>query len=834
MSKIVESLERLFNQHRVILWYDPNLDFKEDIHSITIQNVEKIECDHNPFEVKVRIYKEESQKFLLYLPYEKPSNESNWLLDIELAYHVFHTDQEALFLQELGLDYAYKGLISDHFDFFKSKERVTKLKEILGSGDEHIEIRYKMLSIVFGTDQLSLYSFILSHLNTLSNENHKIDKDLEKYNLKDFYWNQVRSYFRYESENPNIFEFIIEIFSSTSILDSKEKGNKEGRVLLSQWKDSISYRDSFKILSHRVSEVLNIDDKLESTDYELVLGEDHFELIDKKVISSLIDRVTNSTIKFDTLRSHIKQRESTFWYFDFENFYLCILYSSQLFELISKYKNKTFSSIESGVKEYESSLYKVDQLYRKIIWSYRQADQNRVLYELYRKVEKAYSNDWLLSINNEWQRVVDNKEEWPFKSSLSQQSFFKTHLKSNVSSRKKYFVIISDALRYECAEELSSMIQNENRYQSSIESMIGSVPSYTQLGMASLLPRSEKLEIKEESDLILVDGMVSTGISGRGKILSTNSDLRTTAITREDYIKLNSVKEGRELTENNDLIYIFSNSIDKRGDDKTTEVEVFDAVNEELNNLIDLIKKIANNNGNNIIITTDHGFIYQHHEIDESDFSKSNFSGDVWKSNRRFVIGKNLKSDDVCKSYKGDQLGLQSDIDVLVPKSINRLRVQGSGSQFVHGGSTLQEITIPLIKISKKREDTTRQVDVDIIQTTDRITSNLISISFIQSEVVSEVVHPRVIRSGIYIQDGDNEVLLSDSFKYEFDFSEGLERQREVRHTFTLTSKASGQYKNQRVRLILEEPINGTNKWRKYKEFQFSLNISFTNDFDDF
>jgi hypothetical protein len=294
---------------------------------------------------------------------------------------------------------------------------------------------------------------------------------------------------------------------------------------------------------------------------------------------------------------------------------------------------------------------------------------------------------------------------------------------------------------------------------------------------------------------------------------------------------MNSISDGRSFAKSYDVIYLYSNLIDKTGDDKTSEDRVFEAVNQELENLIDLIKKIAAVNGNNILITSDHGFIYQHHNIDESDFSKSNFTGTLWKSNRRFVIGTSIQSDETCKSYKGKDIGIDSDVDILIPKSINRLRVQGAGSRFVHGGATLQEVTIPLIKVSKKREDTTRQVEVDIIHTTDRITSSILVVSFIQSEITSELVQPKTIRAGIYAEDG---ILLSDSFNYDFDFSEGLVRQRQVRKTFTLNSKASGQYKNQRVKLVLEEPIPGTTKWKRYKDFYFSLNISFTNDFDDF
>jgi hypothetical protein len=55
-----------------------------------------------------------------------------------------------------------------------------------------------------------------------------------------------------------------------------------------------------------------------------------------------------------------------------------------------------------------------------------------------------------------------------------------------------------------------------------------------------------------------------------------------------------------------------------------------------------------------------------------------------------------------------------------------------------------------------------------------------------------------------------------------------------VKHAFHLGAKASGKYKNQRIKLVLEEPIAGTSRWKNYKEYFFSLNISFTSDFDEF
>ena len=76
----------------------------------------------------------------------------------------------------------------------------------------------------------------------------------------------------------------------------------------------------------------------------------------------------------------------------------------------------------------------------------------------------------------------------------------------------------------------------------------------------------------------------------------------------------------------------------------------------------------------------------------------------VLNTNRRFVLGRNLKDLPSLHKFSSAQLGLEGDMEVQIPKSMNRLRVRGSGSRFVHGGAALQEIVIPLLKVNKKRQ----------------------------------------------------------------------------------------------------------------------------------
>jgi len=98
MSKIIDSLSKLFEKHRIVIWYDGEQNFIDEFNELVIPGIVKLTIDKNEFALKYRmLIKQPSDKFLLFAAFNKPDNEDNWLLDIELANHVFHTDQEAMY-----------------------------------------------------------------------------------------------------------------------------------------------------------------------------------------------------------------------------------------------------------------------------------------------------------------------------------------------------------------------------------------------------------------------------------------------------------------------------------------------------------------------------------------------------------------------------------------------------------------------------------------------------------------------------------------------------------------------------------------------------------------
>lgn len=830
MSNIADALKKRFVEHRIIFWYDEKNELGEEFAGLDIPSVEKLHVQGNTFEVKYITQKVRPEaKFLLYFNGPKPANEDNWLLDMELAHYVFHTDQEAMYLQELGLGLHLKELVTSHLEFFRSKERRQKLQDLLGEGDEHAAIRYKMLGVVFRTADLNLDTFVHAHGTAYAEGRDAQDTELDRYGLAAFYWGEIGRHYNYKNDTPSIYDLLLEVFNSEFALGKPSRLSKGARLHLANWRDSVKYRDGYAALSKMVAADMTVEALLQGAAVEQLLDDELFELTERKIIHELLGQVVSETIPHEKLAKYLKRRENKFWYPTAAHLYQCLEHASEMIALVRKHAGGTYGSFQQGINTYTDTGFAVDQHYRKFILYYRKTSQNAALAALAEKIEKVYSNDWLLADNNAWQQVVDGMESWPVDERNSQRRFFKEHVAPYIQKKLRVVVIISDALRYECGEELSRMLLAENRYEASVQGLVSGLPSYTQLGMASLLPQ-EELSFKTGSDTILADGMSTSGAEARDKILKANAGVRAAAIKAGDFMDLNTQKEGREFMKEHDVIYIYHNRIDKVGDDKVSEEKVFEAVEEELLYLMNVVKKVNNMNAYHMLVTSDHGFIYQHTELPESDYSVSGHTGTAWKENRRFIIGEGLKGDAATKAFSGAQLGLATTADVLIPKSINRLRVKGAGSRFVHGGAALQEIVVPVVTIAKRRQATTSQVDIDIIKSTDKITTNILAVSFIQADLATEQKLPRIIRAALQSEDG---TVLSDQFTYTFDIGEGSERQREVKHRFHLGAQATGKYKNQRVKLVLEEPVEGASKWKHYKEYYYTLNISFTSDFDE-
>lgn len=847
-NRIKQALDRLFEKQRIVFWYDDKKELREAFEMLTIDGVEKIELQNNEFGIKHRILREApKQQFLIYKEGKHPEPLQNWMLDVELANSVFRTDHVAIWLSEMELPNEFADVVEQHSAFFdggrakvQTEKRKDVLKKLLNSEDTLSAVRFKMLAVCAGATQKAdaRLDVVLEHLIAELTKNKPTAYSLiERCNLQGFLWQQVERFYGYKSDSPSIKDFAIELFKScysmgvdSSLHGDAIKLTSDALVFFKRWKDSRNHQAVFETLSNEFSELLNIEDDLNKRDLKELVELDYFKLIDLKVIHELVVAVEQRTVSQGEIALWVRQRRQGHWFNDFAHLYDAVDVASQFLALLDTVQLSMTNSSDA-VQGYVSHWYKLDQLYRQYVYDLKVSAQNTLLNSLTDMIENLYINRYLLPLNNTWQQHVDSMSNWFVPDVTPQTQFFNKWVKPFITKKSKICVIISDAFRYEAGEEMVGRIRQEDRYQAKLEHALSSLPSYTQLGMASLLPQSDELprQFADNKTGAVMMGKKSTqGTDNRDKILKALLGERAGAFQSKALMDL-TITESRELLKTHDVLYVYHNRIDHTGDKMQSEGEAFEATEKNFEDLMKLIKKLANANANNLLITADHGFVYQNKPLDESDFLANDVKGDVLYNDRRFVLGKNLKCSDALKSFTAEQLGVSGEIHAVVPKGIQRLRLSGSGSRFVHGGASLQEVVIPVISINKKRQSDIASVDVDILRGgTNVITSGQLSVTLYQTEPVTDKVRPRVLRAGIYTDKGK---LISDRHDVLLDLSSENPRERELKLRFVLLQEAD-EVNNQEVALKLEEHIEGTNQFKEYKQLNYMIRRSFTSDFD--
>ena len=830
--KITQALSNLFDKQRIVFWYDTRLEFRADFETLELPDVEKVELANNEFGVKYRLLREQpEQKFLIYREGTEPSHLHNWLLDVQLASgNCFRTDQVALWLAELELGPDCYPLLEAHVAFFESAKRREALSKLLEPGDSQNLLQRKMLAVCAGNEP-RLDVILESLLGDLAAGKDVRIKLIESSGLNTYLWEQVKRAYGYSSEQPGLHDFVIELFKACFMLGIdpayKARLSAEALVFLKRWKDSRSHEQSFETLSEQCAAVLQIDDKLQTLDWRSLLELDYFELIDRKILSELVRAVVASTVTAVEVEQWVRQRRQSHWFERFKDVYLALEHAAQFIQVLD-ITQLQMESLTDGVKKYASQWFRLDQRYRKFVYHLRESGQASLLGELAMQVENLYGNNYLGRLNDRWQQHVDAAQQWEAAPVVLQRNFFSRYVQPFVERRTKVCVLISDAFRYEVGEELQSLIRQEDRFEADLEPMLSMLPSYTQLGMAALLPNSSLQLADNDSGDAIVDGQSAQGSVNRGKILATRVPA-SQVVRAKDLLAMNQA-DSRALLRDNEVVYVYHNLIDKTGDTRDTEERVFAAAEETLSELIRLVKKLTNANASNLLITADHGFIYQNHPLQESDFLSGEPEGDeVLYRDRRFVLGRSLREGASFKTFNPVQLGLTGTLMVQIPKSINRLRLKGSGSRFVHGGATLQEVVIPVIRINKKRQSDVGRVGVEFIGVGGKtITTGQLAVVLYQTEAVTEKLQSRRLRAGLFTLDGE---LVSDQHELLFDFSSANPRERELPVRFILSRKAD-EANNQQVELLLEETVEGTSHFTRYKAARYSIRRSFSSEFD--
>ncbi|EDO6346356.1 BREX-1 system phosphatase PglZ type A [Salmonella enterica subsp. enterica serovar 4,[5],12:i:-] len=861
-QEFIAGLKAKFAEHRIVFWHDPDKRFLEELDNLELENVTLLDMtDQSQLAVKKRIEIDEpEQQFLLWFPHDAPPKEFDWLLDIRLYSTEFHADFAAITLNTLGIpQLGLREHIQRRKAFFSTK-RLSVLKGLVTEQENEASLDKKMVAVIAGVKTAKTEEILFSLITQYVNQQKDDDSDLEntlamlkRHDLEGVLWDILNQEMGYQAEHPTLENLILKLFCTdlSAQADPQKREWLEKNVLATPsgrasalafmvtWRADRRYKEAYDYCAQQMQDALRPEDQYRlSSPYDLHECETTLS-IEQTIIHALVTQLLeeSTTLDREAFKKLLSERQSKYWCQTRQEY--CAIYDAlRQAERLLNLRNRHIDGFhyqDSATfwKAYCEELFRFDQAYR-LFNEYALLVHSKgamILKSLDDYIEALYSNWYLAELSRSWNKVLETEnrmQEWRIAGVPRQQNFYNEVVKPQFNNPqiKRVFVIISDALRYEVAEELGNQINTEKRFTAELRSQLGVLPSYTQLGMAALLPHDEICYQPGSGDIVYADGLSTSGTPNRDTILKKYKGM---AVKSDDLLKWKN-QQGRDLIRDYEVVYIWHNTIDAMGDSASTEEKTFEACRNAVVELKDLVTRVINRlHGTRIIVTADHGFLFQQQPLSGQDKTTLQIKPDnTIKNHKRFIIGHQLPADDFCwKGKVADTAGVSDNSEFLIPKGIQRFHFSG-GARFVHGGAMLQEVCVPVLQVkalqktAAEKQPQRRPVDIVKHHPLIKLVNNIDKVSLLQTHPVGELYEPRTLN--IFIVDNANNVV-SGKERICFD-SDNNTMEKRVRD---VTLKLIGANFNRRNEywLILEDAQTETG----YQKYPVIIDLAFQDDF---
>lgn len=411
----------------------------------------------------------------------------------------------------------------------------------------------------------------------------------------------------------------------------------------------------------------------------------------------------------------------------------------------------TLNTPDEYVMRYQEDYYVIDQLYRQAEELFFKIDPSCDLFSTIQqtkgKLDQNYSK-LCNRMNLEWTRCIKDAGGMKEVHLLRQSDFYEERIKP---IQKKVVVIVSDALRYEVAQELIGELA-KSRHIANLKPALAMLPSETKYCKPSLLPHHElKLYGQGDKQDMAVDNHILDTTEKRSEHLQRFRD-GAICVPFETVAEYNQDK-NREIFKHS-LVYIFHDIIDKTGHDGNAK-QVVQSCHEAITELATMIPKIhASYNVTEVYVTSDHGFLFNDIVFAEKD--KHKISEETMERSSRYYLTTSDKEVNGIVKFPLDEVSAMvngADVFVAVPQGTNRLAAPSGGYMFTHGGASMQELIIPVITSRQERTDSKQPVNVMVLDRKLSMQASRLRFKLLQTEAVSMDMKERLIKVALYYND---------------------------------------------------------------------------------
>ena len=839
-----------FHKRRIVFWHDEDVEFADGVDELDLPGVTVVKLTgKNNFAVKKLLSADDlTGDYLIYDPlsYVKDQHD-DWLLDIKLYSENFRADLVSLQMGELLVEpsSAMRKTMTMYAKFLENKDRKAKLRRIGRTYQTPLQLHIDIMTVLCGINGSSAQDVIIAVLSAgLDKENNDALNNIEKFGNIEALWQLVQKYTGYvNSEDRPIAELaahiLITALSQTmtaSALRGLERFVSDSNKaycyqLVHEWQRGEGSGDLEEIC-HYVERELRLADRFDKTEISILLKCDTFPAINESILKRYFKEISENVIKVEDIIGAVENRRTASWYALTEDYFESLYYIAKMQEFYLSHIDG-FHIVEPAKvwKLYTTDVYEMDCHYRHFHFCFGNTLKrpNALLEDALKKcsdiVEGLYREWFLNQLTLTWTKAIaSDLDSLGYVSEINEQrGFYSRYVSPNVSKGNRVFVVISDALRYEVAAELSETLSHVTKGKATLEAEQAVFPSITKFGMAALLPGKD-VSVNENID-VFVDSNPAASTVQRGTILNA-ANPHSVAVTYKELLQMKQ-QERRDLVAGKEIIYIYHNTIDALGDKVVTETKVFEACGTAIAELTAIVKIIVNDlSGVNIFITADHGFLYTYKPLEESQkISRQTFNGDILELGRRYALVSPETTADYLLPVKTERTIGGKPMKGYAPQDTVRIKVQGGGENYVHGGISLQEMVVPVIVYKGMRTGYKKYVEVQnpgmsLISESRKVSNLMFSLDFLQKQPVGDKVQP--CNYTLHFTD-DVGAPVSDFQTVIADRTSNNASDRVFRIRFTL--KQTQYNKNKLYRLVIANDTDAP------EEVEFRIDIAFADDF---
>lgn len=499
---------------------------------------------------------------------------------------------------------------------------------------------------------------------------------------------------------------------------------------------SDDHKDVYKTFAQDVENELNLADRTRGMTN---LGvRDTFSFEERIFLGRLVERVSEGNI--DAARAIWESRTRSIWLTQENRLaeWTLAARAIELMDAASRLSTPKFTSLEAIIHLYASTWRELDRHHREMEQAANQMqDDHDGLDQLLQSARKAYFKS-VEALQAEFVRLVE-AEGWPATGSnlLSNRQLFTKVVSPLLEAGEKVAYFLVDSLRYELGVEVEKQLSDKLKV--TLQPSCAQLPTYTEIGMASLMPDAESALALVEKDGKLVTtlgGSIATAPATRFSYLQSRKGDQCADLPLDDLIR----KKAPKIAERVKLLVVRTRDIDAIAHDSPHQV--LDVIPALVRQIIRGLAKVAELGFDTAVIATDHGFVLVHEQ--EAGNLSPKPKGDWLVEKTRCLLGDGV-SDSSNVVMEAKELGIPGAAKhyasprTLVPYS--------RGQLYYHEGLSLQECVVPCLTVAlqsgnaaKRRPQTVRLTLSYRQGKADRITSRrpVIDLSWPETDLFSE------------------------------------------------------------------------------------------------